>query len=104
MGLNRTWHITIVWQEIMKSIPMKPDVIMQKSSLGACKIHRNFDLGKKAGLEVIELAPDDHASYVLLFTLYATSNCPCPRALRKKNLFLSILMILHRRRIYKNKK
>ncbi|GFZ18352.1 hypothetical protein Acr_27g0000910 [Actinidia rufa] len=61
-------------QEIMKSMPMKPDAIMQKSLLGACKIHRNFDLGKKAGLEVIELAPDDHAGYVLLSNLYAMAN------------------------------
>ncbi|PSS28931.1 Pentatricopeptide repeat-containing protein [Actinidia chinensis var. chinensis] len=61
-------------EEIMKSMPMKPDAIMWKSLLGACKTHKNFELGEKAGLELIELAPDDHASYTLLSNLYAMAN------------------------------
>ncbi|KAE9451125.1 hypothetical protein C3L33_16984, partial [Rhododendron williamsianum] len=61
-------------EETMKSMPMEPDAIMWKSLLSACKIHNNFDLGEKAGLELIKLAPDDHASYILLSNIYALAN------------------------------
>ncbi|XP_052170520.1 pentatricopeptide repeat-containing protein At5g48910-like [Diospyros lotus] len=61
-------------EEIMRSMPMKPDAIMLKALLGACKIHKNFRMGEKAGLQLIELAPNDHGSYVLLSNMYAMAN------------------------------
>ncbi|KAI7995217.1 Pentatricopeptide repeat-containing protein [Camellia lanceoleosa] len=61
-------------EEIMEFMPMKPDAIMWKALLGACKIHRNFKMGEKAGLQLIEIAPYDHASYVLLSNMYAMAN------------------------------
>jgi len=61
-------------EETMKLMPMEPDAIMWRSLLSACKIHNNFSLGEKAGLELIKLAPDDHASYILLSNIYAMAN------------------------------
>lgn len=86
MRLNQTWHITVVIdllgraglfdkvEETMKLMPMEPDAIMWRSLLSACKIHNNFGLGEKAGLELIKLAPDDHAGYILLSNIYAMAN------------------------------
>lgn len=61
-------------EEIMKYMPMEPDIIMLKALLGACKTHKNFDMGEKIGSRLIELAPNDHASYVLLSNIYAMDN------------------------------
>ncbi|XP_058112429.1 pentatricopeptide repeat-containing protein At5g48910-like [Magnolia sinica] len=61
-------------EEIMRKIPMDPDAVMWKALLGACRIHRNFELGERAGIRLIELAPVDHAGYVLLSNLYAMAD------------------------------
>ncbi|KAI3953644.1 hypothetical protein MKW98_017468 [Papaver atlanticum] len=58
-------------EDIIRTMPMKPDKVMWKALLGACRNHRNFEVGERAGLKLIELAPDDHASYVLLSNIYA---------------------------------
>ncbi|KAJ6851510.1 pentatricopeptide repeat-containing protein-like [Iris pallida] len=61
-------------EDMMGKMPMEPDVVMWKALVGACRIHKNFKLGEKAGHKLIEVAPDDHAGYVLLSNLYATAN------------------------------
>ncbi|OVA15413.1 Pentatricopeptide repeat [Macleaya cordata] len=61
-------------EEIIRTMPMKPDKVMWKALLGACRIHRNFETGERAGLRLLELAPDDHASYVLLSNIYAVAD------------------------------
>ncbi|XP_043715833.1 pentatricopeptide repeat-containing protein At5g48910-like [Telopea speciosissima] len=58
-------------EEIIGAMPMKPDAVMWKALLGACRIHGNLEMGKQAGHQLIELAPNDHAGYVLLSNLYA---------------------------------
>ncbi|KAJ4962114.1 hypothetical protein NE237_022024 [Protea cynaroides] len=58
-------------EEIIGAMPMKPDAVMWKALLGACRIHGNLEMGQQAGHQLIELAPNDHASYVLLSNLYA---------------------------------
>lgn len=58
-------------KEIIKTMPIKPDKVVWKALLSACRVHKNFELGEQAGLKLIELAPNDHASYVLLSNIYA---------------------------------
>lgn len=58
-------------KEIIKTMPIKPDKVLWKALLSACRVHKNFELGEQAGLKLIELAPNDHASYVLLSNIYA---------------------------------
>ncbi|XP_039797736.1 pentatricopeptide repeat-containing protein At1g05750, chloroplastic-like [Panicum virgatum] len=57
--------------EIIQIMPMGPDASMLKALLGACRTHKNLQLGKKAGHRLIEAAPNDHAGYVLLSNIYA---------------------------------
>eukprot|EP00268_Persea_americana_P013766 TRINITY_DN16119_c1_g1_i1.p1 TRINITY_DN16119_c1_g1~~TRINITY_DN16119_c1_g1_i1.p1 ORF type:complete len:673 (+),score=108.59 TRINITY_DN16119_c1_g1_i1:108-2126(+) len=58
-------------EEMMRKMPMEPDTVMWKALLGACRVHKNFELGEKAGNRLIELAPNDNATYVLFSNLYA---------------------------------
>ncbi|KAG0544112.1 hypothetical protein BDA96_02G246600 [Sorghum bicolor] len=58
-------------EEIIQIMPMEPDASMLKALLGACRTHKNLELGKKAGHRLIEAAPNDHAGYVLLSNIYA---------------------------------
>ncbi|KAL6844673.1 hypothetical protein ACP4OV_025332 [Aristida adscensionis] len=58
-------------EEMIQKMPMEPDAAVWKAILGACRTHKNLELGKKAGHKLIEAAPNDHAGYVLLSNIYA---------------------------------
>ncbi|XP_020590649.1 LOW QUALITY PROTEIN: pentatricopeptide repeat-containing protein At5g48910-like [Phalaenopsis equestris] len=61
-------------EKMIEGMPMKPDAVMWKALMGACRIYRNFELGEKAGYRLIEAAPEDHACYVLLSNIYAMNH------------------------------
>ncbi|XP_072986049.1 pentatricopeptide repeat-containing protein At5g48910-like [Typha latifolia] len=61
-------------EEMIETMLVEPDAVIWKSMVGACRIHKNFKLGEKAGLRLIEAAPDDNAGYVLLSNIYAMAN------------------------------
>ncbi|XP_051116492.1 pentatricopeptide repeat-containing protein At5g13270, chloroplastic [Andrographis paniculata] len=58
---------------MITAMPFEPDAMSWKSLLGGCSIHRNYQLGKTAAEKLIQLDPNDTASYILLFNLYAAS-------------------------------
>ncbi|KAF0913799.1 hypothetical protein E2562_024886 [Oryza meyeriana var. granulata] len=51
-------------EKMIQMMPMKPDAAVWKALVGACRTHRNFELGKKAGHRLIEAAPNDHAGSI----------------------------------------
>ncbi|KAG8049896.1 hypothetical protein GUJ93_ZPchr0009g560 [Zizania palustris] len=57
-------------EKMIRMMPMEPDAAVWKALVGACRTHRNFELGRKAGYRLIEAAPNDHAGYVLLSNIY----------------------------------
>ena len=59
--------------ELIGKMPMSPDVGVLGALLGACKIHKNFELGEQIGKRVIELEPNNSGRYVLLANLYANA-------------------------------
>ncbi|XP_010943355.1 pentatricopeptide repeat-containing protein At5g48910-like [Elaeis guineensis] len=61
-------------EEMIRGMPMEPDAVMWKAVVGACRIHRNLELGEKAGFRLVKAAPDDHAAYVLLSNIFAMAN------------------------------
>ncbi|OIT03240.1 PREDICTED: pentatricopeptide repeat-containing protein At5g66520-like [Nicotiana attenuata] len=58
-------------RNIVKEMPMNADVGVLGALLGACRIHKNIELGEIIGKQVIELEPQNSGRYVLLANLYA---------------------------------
>ncbi|KAK9059339.1 hypothetical protein SSX86_021959 [Deinandra increscens subsp. villosa] len=60
--------------KLINEMPMNPDVGVMGALAGACRIHRNIELGEKIGKKVIELEPHNSGRYVLLANIYATAS------------------------------
>lgn len=57
--------------ELIKSMPVEPDGAVWGALLGACKIHKNVELGELAFEHVIKLEPTNVGYYVLLSNIYS---------------------------------
>ena len=56
----------------------KPDSMVWKTLLGACRVYKNLEIGEMAAQKVLELDERDPAAYVLLSNIYegkGMSNC-----------------------------
>ncbi|KAK9155669.1 hypothetical protein Sjap_003149 [Stephania japonica] len=60
-------------QNIIKSMPMKPNSAIWGALLNACRIHGNSELGEKVGKRLLELEPNHSGRYVLLSNIYAAN-------------------------------
>ncbi|KAK3210889.1 hypothetical protein Dsin_015595 [Dipteronia sinensis] len=58
-------------EELVGSIPGGPGLSVLQSLLGACKIHRNVEMGKRIANALMEMEPTESGSYVLMSNLYA---------------------------------
>ncbi|CAN4095608.1 unnamed protein product [Withania somnifera] len=58
-------------RRVINEMPMSPDVGVLGALLGACRIHKNIELGEVIGKKVVELEPQNSGRYVLLANLYA---------------------------------
>ncbi|KAJ1292749.1 hypothetical protein BS78_01G014200 [Paspalum vaginatum] len=56
---------------MIEEMPFVPDVLIWKTLLASCKLHRNLDIGKLAAGKLMELSERDSASYVLMSNIYA---------------------------------
>ncbi|CAN6484593.1 unnamed protein product [Victoria cruziana] len=57
--------------KFIDSMPIKPDVLVWGTVLGACRLHENVELGKLAANQVLELVPSDSGAYVSLSNISA---------------------------------
>ncbi|KAL8462578.1 hypothetical protein ACS0TY_033566 [Phlomoides rotata] len=57
-------------QKLIESMPMEPDGSVWGALLGACKIHKNVELGELAFNKVVELEPRNIGYYVLMSNIY----------------------------------
>lgn len=69
--LGRLGHLDKALQ-LIEDIPFEPSVMIWRALLGACVVHNEVELGKIAAQRVLELEPQDKATYVLLSNMYAT--------------------------------
>ncbi|KAJ4950993.1 hypothetical protein NE237_027825 [Protea cynaroides] len=58
-------------EEFVNQIPTKPGLSVWQSLLGACRIHGNVEMGKRAAEALVEMEPMQSGSYVLISNLYA---------------------------------
>ncbi|KAF7031345.1 hypothetical protein CFC21_042687 [Triticum aestivum] len=63
-------------RELISSMPMPADGAVWGALLGACKIHKNVEIGEEAFEHVIELEPSNVGYYVLMVNLYTDTGQP----------------------------
>ncbi|XP_043700731.1 pentatricopeptide repeat-containing protein At1g08070, chloroplastic-like [Telopea speciosissima] len=68
--LSRAGQLEEAKTFICSKMLLKPDAVIWKSLLGACKTHGNVEIGEFAARHLIELCPDDSSAYVLLSSIY----------------------------------
>lgn len=71
--LGRAGKLNEAWDFIQK-MPFEPGITVYGAMLGACKIHKNVELGEKAAHKLFELNPDEGGYHVLLANIYATAS------------------------------
>ncbi|CAN1282745.1 Pentatricopeptide repeat-containing protein At5g59600 [Linum perenne] len=57
--------------DLIKTIPMKPDLFVWGALLGACRKHGNVELGDIAAKHLAELEPRNTGNNILLSSLHA---------------------------------
>lgn len=60
--------------DLIHRMPFAPDETVWGALLGACKMHKNVELGRLAARKIIEINPDRAKTYVLLANIYAAGN------------------------------
>ncbi|XP_072976889.1 putative pentatricopeptide repeat-containing protein At1g56570 [Typha angustifolia] len=61
--------------EVIQSMPFEPDESIWGALLGACKMHKNAELGSLAAQKMVELKPKGSAkTYLVLSNIYAADN------------------------------
>ncbi|CAL4964001.1 unnamed protein product [Urochloa decumbens] len=59
---------------LIDTMPLTPDESVWGALLGACKMHRNIELGRQAARKIIEINPDAAKTYILLANIYAADS------------------------------
>jgi hypothetical protein len=52
--------------QFIQTMPLKADVRVWGALLGACRIHKNIDLGKQVSRMIQKLGPEGTGNFVLL--------------------------------------
>ncbi|XP_077234567.1 tetratricopeptide repeat (TPR)-like superfamily protein [Tasmannia lanceolata] len=58
---------------LLNQMTVKPDATVWKALLGACRVHRNLELGKRAAQSLFELEPENSVPYVLMANIYSAA-------------------------------
>ncbi|KAK9291951.1 hypothetical protein L1049_019903 [Liquidambar formosana] len=60
--------------EVIKTMPMRQNIIVWGALLAACKLHKNPKLGELAARQLLELEPQNCGYNVLMSNIYAAAN------------------------------
>lgn len=61
-------------EKFVLEMPVKPNAPIWGALLGACRIHKNVQVGERVGKILIQLQPEHSGYYVLLANIYARTN------------------------------
>ncbi|RID57899.1 hypothetical protein BRARA_F01240 [Brassica rapa] len=59
--------------EIVKSMPMEPNVCVLGALLNSCRMHKNMDIAEDVASQLFDLEPEKTGSYMLLSNTYSAS-------------------------------
>ena len=59
--------------DLILTMPLKPNHVVWTSLLGACVMHQNVEIGEIAAKALLELKPENPTIYVLLANIYAST-------------------------------
>ncbi|XP_076905781.1 pentatricopeptide repeat-containing protein At4g13650-like [Bidens hawaiensis] len=57
--------------DFIESMPIEPDSMVWRTLFSACTVHKNKEIGEISAKRLLELEPEDSATYVLLSNMYA---------------------------------
>ncbi|KAF8395976.1 hypothetical protein HHK36_017587 [Tetracentron sinense] len=57
----------------IEEMPIDPDAMVWRTLLSACTVHKNVEIGEFAARHLLQLEPEDSATYVLLSNIYAVA-------------------------------
>ncbi|KAF9595564.1 hypothetical protein IFM89_000701 [Coptis chinensis] len=60
--------------ELVRAMPMAPNVVVLGSLLHACQVHKDTKLSEQVSKQLLELDPHDGGNYVFLSNFYASVN------------------------------
>ncbi|GAV72691.1 PPR domain-containing protein/PPR_2 domain-containing protein/PPR_3 domain-containing protein/DYW_deaminase domain-containing protein [Cephalotus follicularis] len=60
-------------REFIEKMTIEPDAMIWRTLLSACTVQKNLEIGEFAAHRLLELEPEDSATYVLLSNLYAVA-------------------------------
>ncbi|XP_015900785.3 pentatricopeptide repeat-containing protein At3g24000, mitochondrial [Ziziphus jujuba] len=60
-------------ERFIKEMPIEPTAAVWGALLGACRMHKNMELGAYAAERVFELDPHDSGPHILLYNIYASA-------------------------------
>ncbi|XP_077218378.1 tetratricopeptide repeat (TPR)-like superfamily protein [Tasmannia lanceolata] len=69
--LGRAGRVTEAYK-LLETMPFEADESVWGALLGACKVHRNSDLGRLAAQKILQLRPKGAETYVILSNIYAS--------------------------------
>ncbi|KAB2022768.1 hypothetical protein ES319_D07G234200v1 [Gossypium barbadense] len=58
--------------KLIDSMVIEPNAIIWRTLLGACRIHGNVELGRRANARLLKIRRDESGDYVLLSNIYAS--------------------------------
>ncbi|XP_026661172.2 pentatricopeptide repeat-containing protein At5g43790 [Phoenix dactylifera] len=61
-------------EEVMWRMPMKPNAVMYRTLLVACRIHNKSEMGERMIENLMQLEPEHGGNYVLLSNMYADAD------------------------------
>ncbi|CAM8973860.1 unnamed protein product [Rhodiola kirilowii] len=60
-------------KDFINDMPIEPDAMVWRTLLSACRVHKNNDIAEFAAHHLLQLEPEDSATYVLLSNIYAVA-------------------------------
>ncbi|XP_073005303.1 pentatricopeptide repeat-containing protein At5g03800 [Typha latifolia] len=67
------WNCFDEAEELIESMPFKPDASVWRSLLDSCRLRSNLNLGRQAMQQLLALEPQDQSMYILASNLYSAS-------------------------------